>query len=282
VSYLNIDVGCSGPIPEFGASPELHDIIEDVMKKVIYPNTGSVDLYPEQTLYDVYLNTSGSIEVLGSGSDYTAFLHRGVGSADIGAGNGPDDPVYHYHSNYDSYAWMVKYGDPEFAVHVAIGQFLSLLAYHLSNDEIIPFNITTWGEELSTYQKDLEQTISSSTCCTALDLSELSDAIDTFKSAAEYVEALRSKADESGDEDLIQIVNQKYRDFQRGFTSQGGLPGGDFYRHVAFAPGSDTGYAPVTFPGITEATLAGNFSVAEEWVGKTSAGILAAADLLTD
>lgn len=65
VSYLNLDVACSGPIPGFSASPELHDVLEDLMKKIIYPKTGSVDLYPEQTLYDVWLNKSGSIDPLG-------------------------------------------------------------------------------------------------------------------------------------------------------------------------------------------------------------------------
>lgn len=250
------------------------------MKKIVYPNIGSVDLYPEQTLYDVYLNTTGSIDVLGSGSDFTAFLHRGIGSVDLGAGNGPDDPVYHYHSNYDSYAWMTKYGDPEFKVHVAMGQYLSLLAYHLASDEIIPFNATTWAEELSTYFTDLEKTVSASTCCTSLDISSLSEAIDTFRSAAEDIKSLRAQAEEAEDAELIDLVNARYRDFQRGFTSQGGLPGREFYQHVAFAPGLDTGYDPVTFPGITEAVEAKNFTLAEEWVGKTNEGILVAAGIL--
>lgn len=250
------------------------------MKKIVYPNIGSVDLYPEQTLYDVWLNKSGHIGVLGSGSDFTAFLHNGIGSVDLGAGNGPDDPVYHYHSNYDSYAWMVKYGDPEFAIHVAMGQFLSLLAYHLASDEVIPFNITTWGQDLSTYLAALEKTNLDSSCCTALDLTDLSSAIDSFTSAANDVEALRMQALTAGDDELIQVVNHKYRDFQRGFTSQGGLPGREFYQHVAFAPGQDTGYAPVTFPGITEAVEGENLTLAQAWVQKTSAGITVAAEIL--
>jgi len=36
----------------------------------------------------------------------------------------------------------------------------------------------------------------------------------------------------------------------------------------------------VIFPGITEAVEAGNFSLAEEWVGKTARGILVAGDIL--
>lgn len=35
----------------------------------------------------------GEIGVLGSGSDYTAFLHHGVSSIDMGSDPGPTDPI---------------------------------------------------------------------------------------------------------------------------------------------------------------------------------------------
>lgn len=40
------------------------------------------------------------------------------------------------------------------------------------------------------------------------------------------------------------------------------------------------GYAPVTFPGITEAVDAGNFTLAEEWVQKTVAAIEVAGNII--
>lgn len=40
------------------------------------------------------------------------------------------------------------------------------------------------------------------------------------------------------------------------------------------------GYAPVTFPGITEAVEAGNFTLAEEWVEKTAAAIRVADNII--
>ena len=40
----------------------------------------------------------------------------------MGSGGGPDDPIYHYHSNYDSYHWMATYGDPEFLSHQSMAQ----------------------------------------------------------------------------------------------------------------------------------------------------------------
>ena len=40
VSYLNIDVAVSGPHPSIAATPELHDISTEVMKKVMWPAMG--------------------------------------------------------------------------------------------------------------------------------------------------------------------------------------------------------------------------------------------------
>ena len=40
------------------------------------------------------------------------------------------------------------------------------------------------------------------------------------------------------------------------------------------------GYAAVTFPGITEAVEAGQFELAQEWVGKTAAAIRVAGNIL--
>jgi N-acetylated-alpha-linked acidic dipeptidase len=74
VSYLNIDIAASGPHPAIAATPELHSIATEVMKKISWPTTN-------RTMYDIwYEDTNGTVGVLGSGSDYTAFVHRGIGA----------------------------------------------------------------------------------------------------------------------------------------------------------------------------------------------------------
>ncbi|KAF2196388.1 glutamate carboxypeptidase 2 [Delitschia confertaspora ATCC 74209] len=275
VSYLNVDVAVSGPIPDMSASPELHSIGTSIMKKIIYPYRGSTN----QTMYDIWSTEgSGEIGVLGSGSDYTAFIHRGIGSLDIGAGGGKEDPVYHYHSNYDSYHWMTKFGDPGFVTHKSIGQYLTLLTYHLANDASLPLEPANFATEMKAYLEELEDTIS--TANATLNLGDLTEAIDAFEKYSSQFNSLREEALSTNDADLLKVVNHKARDFQRGFTSQGGLPGREFYRHIVFAPGLDTGYAPVTFPGVTEAVMEGNLTLAQEWLGKTAKGISVAANIL--
>ncbi|KAL8855938.1 MAG: hypothetical protein Q9178_007452 [Gyalolechia marmorata] len=273
IAYLNIDVGVSGRTPGVSSTPELKTISTNIMKKIVWPTM------PNETLFDAWMAESdGKVGILGSGSDYTSFLHSGISSLDMGSDQGADDPVYHYHSNYDSYHWMATYGDPGYHYHAAMGQYLTLLAYHLANDEIIPYDLIPYTTALRTYYDDLRATINSTS--QSLDTSELQTAISHFETSANEVMALMNQAVSTNDTVLKHVVNGKFRDFQRGFTSAGGLPDREFYKHVVNAPGIDTGYAPTTFPGVTEAVVAGNVDRAREWVGRTSLGIRRAADIL--
>lgn len=173
---------------------------------------------------------------------------------------------------------MSTYGDPGFHYHAAMGQYLTLLAYHMANDEMIPYDLPAYTTALRSYYEELRTTINATS--ETLDTSELSAAITQFESSAKEAMALVDQAVSTNDATLKTVVNHKFRDFQRGFTSAGGLPDREFYKHVVNAPGIDTGYAATTFPGITEAVEAGNFARAAEWVGKTSLGIRRAADIL--
>lgn len=81
VAYLNVDVAVSGKKFTIEGVPELHDIIQEVMKKVPAPNNSS------KTLYDDWIDHAPDyspdkryVGVLGSGSDYTAFVHSGIAS----------------------------------------------------------------------------------------------------------------------------------------------------------------------------------------------------------
>ena len=162
---------------------------------------------------------------------------------DMGSdGSTETDPIYHYHSDYDSYHWMANFGDPGFVTHKSMGQYLTLLAYHLASDETLPLNPENYATQMDIYYKDLRQTIDDAGA--DVDTSELRSAIDTFATQAKEAADLLQQALDTGDEALVQIQNHKYRDFQRGFTSQGGLQGREFYQHVVFAPGLDTGKLP--------------------------------------
>src|SRR4029077_19749769 len=79
---------------------------------------------------------------LGSGSDYTPFLqHLGIASTDMGFGG--DYGVYH--SAYDSFYWMVHFGDPTFGYHVAAAQLWGTMTLRLAAAPAVPFDYTDYG-----------------------------------------------------------------------------------------------------------------------------------------
>ncbi|KAK2748781.1 hypothetical protein FQN57_000362 [Myotisia sp. PD_48] len=279
VAYINVDGAVSGPNPSLSATPQLHKLGIDMMKKIMWPIKGK----HTNTMYEVWNQISkGNVGVLGSGSDYTAFVHNGIASLNTGSGRGPNDPVYHYHSNYDSYHWMDKFADPGWHTHTAMGQYLGLVMYHLASDEVIPFQVTNYVTQMEKYYDDLAKYVAASTM-KDLDITPIKDAICVFDAAAKKAAKLEKQAQHGGHKrkKIVEHLNSIYRDFERGFVSQGGLPDREFYKHLIFAPGLDTGYAPTTFPGVAEAIDAKDRTIAEEFVGKTTNAIYVAAGILS-
>lgn len=275
VSYLNTDVAVSGTIPDFAATPDLHNITLSIAKKIVWP------LSDNNTIYDIWKEKSGEIEALGAQSDYTAFVHRGgIASIDLGTTRAPTDPIYHTHSNYDSYHWMTNFCDPGFRIHKAIGQYLSLLLYHMVDDDILPLEPAGYSTELRAYFEELQSIVTAPNGSLALDLTSLEGAITTFEEAGKQFTNIRqaiADGKQFHNPNILKVVNRKTRNFSRGFISEGGLPGREFFRNLIFAPGVDTGYAPVTFPGITEAVNSGDLELAKEFVEKTAKAVMAAA-----
>lgn len=115
------------------------------------------------------------------------------------------------------------------------------MAYNLASSDLIPFDLPNYSTQLEAYFEALGSTIKDAGATGDLDVSPLRNALDTFASAAKDVKAQEQQAQQSADPDLLSLVNHKYRDFQRGFVSQGGLPNREFYKHLIFAPGLDTG-----------------------------------------
>lgn len=145
VAYVNIDTGVGGTHFGSAAVPLIHDLVYKVASEVQSPN----QTVPGQTVRDTW---NGHIAPLGSGSDYTAFLDlAGISSVDVHFTGGDGDPVYHYHSNYDSFHWMEKFGDPGFVYHQTMAQILGLLVAHLATDVVIPFKAADYADALQTY-----------------------------------------------------------------------------------------------------------------------------------
>lgn len=288
VAYLNVDVGTTGPNFKASAAPLLNKVLIDATLSVQSPN----QTIANQTIGDVW---NKHIATMGSGSDFTAFQDfAGIPCIDMGFTGGTKNPVYQYHSNYDSFAWMAKYGDPGFYYHETIARAWALLAARLVESPLLSLNATDYATALKAYTSKVEQKAKESL---AFYDSRHGDVEvrhrDLFKSLLTELDRLQSAAtahDGHADEleeklarlpDLpwykkwylrlklyreIRAVNTKYKLLERDFLYETGLDGRSWFKHVVFAPGIWTGYSGATFPGIVEGIDNGDKASVGRWV----------------
>lgn len=271
VAYVNVDVGAVGPDFEVSASPLLNEAIYDIAAQVPSPN----QTVPGQTVGDLW---DGHIATMGSGSDFTAFQDfAGIPSINVEFGGAKNGPVYHYHSNYDSFAWMERFGDPGFKYHEAIAKVIALLVGKLSEEQVVPFNATDYATGLERYLDSLRQKADDlnflpSTEEEADIFLPLARAIQAFRVEAEKLDARASalptkNADLSSRYHAVRKLNTAYKSLERNLLYQPGLDSRPWFKHVVFAPGLWTGYAGATFPGIVEAMEFGTRAEVGRWVG---------------
>lgn len=253
--YLNLDMAVGGSQLSAAASPSLAALLRGAAADVADPTSA----------HGAPLSF-GAIEALGSGSDFTVFLQRlGIASLDMSYRRTRGDAVYHYHSNYDSFAWMDKFGDPGFHRHEALAKVLGLTALRAAQQPFLPIDVVAYAHELRTYY-DRVRAVADDRHPHAL--RALRDAIDGVVQAAERlghtqtrlarrVAALLDDAHAPRRElrhamRAVRRVNRALQRFERGFLDARGLPERTWYRHLGVAPGRWLGYGATTFPGVTE------------------------------
>lgn len=278
IAYLNVDVGSRGPEFEAAASP--------ILNKALYEATSLVPSHNQtvrgQTVRDLW---DGHIRTMGSGSDFTAFQDfAGIPSVDLGFAASKNSPVYHYHSNYDSFAWMDTFGDPHWHYHVAITKVWALFAAALVETPIVAFNATDYATGLDRYLSTVKANASSFQDESMQSLSKigfpnLSEAIARLHNATTTFDAHAAEVAKSIGEGVpwwkwwrkaqlyyqVKKVNLAYKHFERCFLYDKGLDGRSWFKHVVFAPGLWTGYAGATFPGLVEAVGSGDVENVERW-----------------
>ena len=210
---------------------------------------------------------------MGSGSDFTAFQDFvGVPSFDIGFGRTKEDPVYHYHSNYDSFDWMDHFGDSTWLYHEACTKLWSLAAAKLAETPVLALNAKGYSIGLQAYLDKIKPAANNLPENVHFDFEPLDLAIAQFQAVAAEFDAYAADLSSQLGEDLpwylwwkkvrlfflIRAVNTKYQDIEHQFLYQPGLDGRTWFKHVVFAPGIWTGYSGSTYPGLTESLEAGD------------------------
>jgi N-acetylated-alpha-linked acidic dipeptidase len=293
---LNVDSAVSGRELDMGGVPSLRDLALDAAGAINDPRTGrslrelwidakrtawsaASPLSLSDPIWDETGHGSPSdrgnprqrrftaqMHPLGSGSDYTVFLdHLGVPSLDIGfSGN-----YGVYHSIYDDFTWMEKFGDPEFLTHTMAARLYTVLIMRAAAAEVLPLRFVPYGEALRDHVDEL-RLIQARHARARNDVrghagSPPPDAVETSGSLAALVPAVRafqSKATEldqaleglAGRDAVspraLSRINDLLTRVERSFLLPGGLAGRPWFKHAIYAPGVTTGYGAWPLPAI--------------------------------
>jgi N-acetylated-alpha-linked acidic dipeptidase len=245
VAYLNLDAAVSGP--HFGASsvPSLWKLMRAVTRDVKDPKTGK-SVYQQWQDRAREGRPEGSqmsearIGALGSGSDYTPFLqHLGIPSTDMGFGG--DYGVYH--SAYDSFHWMDKFGDPGFVYHVAAAQVWGTLALRLADADGLSFDYTDYANQIREFFTETVRVARNRNLTNAFDEKSMNEALEDFAKEAERVERARRDAVQDSEREKLRRINDALIQTERQLIDPRGLRGRAWYKHQIYAPGFYTGYA---------------------------------------
>ncbi|KNC46081.1 glutamate carboxypeptidase II [Thecamonas trahens ATCC 50062] len=270
VAVLNLDTAVSGP--QFGASatPSLESVVSSVLRVVDHPGEA-------KPVADTWSNQYG---VLGSGSDYTAFLqHFGVPASDLGFSG----KYGVYHSAYDCFEWMEMFGDPDFELHKTMAEIFGLLAMRMASQQIIPFNLTTYADRLPSYVDSVVDYARVRGVDERLDFTSLRTALDTFATGSATLmaelDALATLGDAAPPPRLA-ALNNKLRLLEREFVIPEGIPGRPYYRHAIQAPGLVLGYGADVFAGVHDSIYRGQVDVAQAQIELAARKVTATATFM--
>jgi len=256
IAYLNVDTAVTGNAQmKVVATPSLSTAFLDTLRHIKDPIQG-------KSLLEVFAPQIGTP---GSGTDYAVFLdHLGIASLDFAFEINPTHDYGVYHSIYDSFDWMEKWGDPTFQYHKTAAQLWGLFALRLADSKILPFDHIAESKTLGLHVDKIEKL---DTYTAIVDLQPLRDAIAQYSSAAQKLVSLDQRF-------LLRGSHNEYNDkvslAERQYLIEEGLPLRKWAKNVKQAPGIYLGYAAEEFPGIVHALRENDIELAQEQVQKAA------------
>ncbi|HYH81613.1 MAG TPA: M20/M25/M40 family metallo-hydrolase [Longimicrobium sp.] len=280
VAYLNQDVAAQGPSFGGGGSPSLRATLRDVARLVPDPSG-------EGSVYEVWrrrarIADTAEVEMgnPGGGSDFAGFYnHLGVPVADWGFGG----PGGVYHSQYDSYAWMSRFGDPGFRRHAASAAVGAAMLLRLANAEVLPYDYAEFARTMRGYLPGLEEPLKAKGWDGAA-VAPLRSAVEAMERAARDFAGARDAALAGGalPRARADAANTALLRVERALTRPEGLRGREWYRNLIYASDPDNGYADMIFPGAATAMRQGDRALAEAEVADLARRFTAATQALVD
>lgn len=260
VAYLNQDDVAQGPNFGAGGAPSLRALLRDVAKQVPDPShQGSV--------YDVWRKRSNlaadSLEPQmgdpGGGSDFAGFYnHLGIPIIDWGFGG----PQGVYHSAYDSYHWLSKFGDPNFEFHATAARIGAATLLRIANAEILPYDYVEFARTMRRFGSQVDRAIADkhwrvSAAGLSAAIGRMDDGAVAFTSARDRALAGRLPST------AAKQVNATLLEVERQLTRPRGLVTRPWFRNLIYASDENNGYATMVLPSVNEAIRLGDEAAVE-------------------
>ena len=290
VAYLNTD-GMGRGFVSVGASHTLERFFNQLLSDVKDPQTklsigerrrARIRINGNEKAVSELTNRRDlRVAALGSGSDYTAFLHHlGIASANLSFGGEAESGSYH--TLYDTHEHFHRFIDPGNAYGTVLAELAGRATLRLANARIVPFDFSGLLDNVKKFVAEIEESAETqrkeTTRINALiDAGSYTAALDQTKSlrapqrhdpvphfnfspihnAIAKIERSIAVLDPA---DLINLnarqlkkINRLLYTSERLFLRDQGLPRRSWYRHQLYAPGFYTGYGVKTLPMIREA-----------------------------
>ncbi|HMA24706.1 MAG TPA: M20/M25/M40 family metallo-hydrolase [Gemmatimonadaceae bacterium] len=254
VAYFNQDVAAQGSRFSGGGSPSLRPMLRDIARLVPDPN-GKGSVYSEWRRASAVADTAEpAMGDPGGGSDFAGFYnHLGIPIAEWGFGG--QGGVYH--SQYDSYAWMTKFGDPGFHYHAAAARISTAMVLRLANADILPYDYVEYARTMRRYVDPIDRAISehhwnASTTSLRAAIERLQQEGAAFN--AERDSALAGMPATSA----LKRTNQALMQVERALTRPAGLRTRPWFRNLIYVADENNGYANMALPSVNEAIRSGD------------------------
>ena len=279
VAYLNQDVAAQGIRFGGGGSPSLRATLRDVARAVQDPG-GRGSVYAEWRRISA---APDSVEPAmgdpGGGSDFAGFYnHLGIPIAEWGFGGSGGV----YHSQYDDFAWMSKFGDPTFAYHATAARIGAAMLLRLANAEILPYDYVEYARTMQRYVAPIDRALEARKWHGPTQ--SLREAIARMEREAAGFARARDAALASGALPAVrrQATNAALMKVERALTRGEGLRTRPWYRNLVYVADVDNGYSNMSFPSVNEAIRAGDEALTVAEIGDLARHFDAAAGALVD
>jgi N-acetylated-alpha-linked acidic dipeptidase len=253
VAYFNQDVAAQGTRFGGGGSPSMRPALRDVARQVPDPS-GKGSVYAEWRRASAVADTAEpAMGDPGGGSDFAGFYnHLGVPIAEWGFGGAGGV----YHSQYDDFAWMSRFGDSSFAYHAAAARIAAAMVLRFANAEILPYDYVEFARTMQRYLPALDRALAAKRWSASS--SSLRDAIAAMETEAVSFTAARDRVLAAGSPapDRLAATNAALLGVERALVRPEGLRTRAWYRNLIYVADVDNGYANMVFPSVNEALRA--------------------------